>query len=169
MLDVRVGSIERHPVTGAPLIALEPHDSTTRTRLVLPLSAAVACSLSHELEGQVTLRGMAYILLGQVADLLGGEIVAVEIVPAPNDMAAGRLCVDGRDGTKLLPVEIALGIGLAVVLGLPLRVSTQLVHEAPRLDQSPPPPALAAPADAPPLAGTLPSEVPDAFRRAFSG
>src|SRR5262245_26760587 len=166
MIEVRVGSIERHPVTGAPLIALEPRDTTTRTRLVLPLSSAVACSLSHELEGQVTLRGMVYTLLAQIADILGGEIAAVEIVPAPNGMAAGRLRVDGRDGTTLLPVEIALGIGLAVVLGLPLRVAAQLVHEAPRLDQSPAPTLDARP-DTSPLGGTFPSEVPDAFRRAF--
>ena len=167
MIEVRVGSIERHPVTGAPLIALEPRDATTRRRLVLPLSAAVACSLSHELEGQITLRGMAYTLLGQVAEILGGEITAVEIMPAPNGMAAGRLRVDGREGTTLLPVEIALGIGLAVVLGLPLRVAAQLVDAAPRLDQSPPPDR-DVPAATPPLAGTPPSEVPDAFRRAFS-
>ena len=81
-------------------------------------------------------------------------------------MAAGRLRVDGRDGTAVLPVEIALGIGLAVVLGLPLRVDRQLVHAARRLDQSPLP---VAPPDDPPLASVLPSEVPDAFRRAFSG
>lgn len=167
MIEVRVGSIERHPVTGAPLIALEPRDAAARTRLVLPLSAAVACSLSHELEGQVTLRGMAYTLLGQVAEVLGGEITAVEIMPAPNGMAAGRLRVDGRDGTTLLPVEIALGIGLAVVLGLPLHVAPQLVDEAPRLDASPAP-ALDVPAEAPSLTPTPPSEVPDAFRRAFS-
>jgi bifunctional DNase/RNase len=166
MIEVRVGSIERHPVTGAPLIALEPCDTTTRTRLVLPLSAAVACSLSHELEGQVTLRGMVYTLLGQVADILGGEVTAVEIVPAPNGMAAGRLRIDGHEGAVLLPIEIALGIGLAVVLGLPLRVADQLVHEAPRLDQSP---ALDVLPDAPPLANMLPTNVPDAFRRAFPG
>ena len=87
----------------------------------------------------MTLRGMVYTLLGQIADMLGGEITAVEIMPAPNCMAAGRLCVDGHEGMTLLPVEIALGIGLAVVLGLPLRVAAQLVHEAPRLDQSPVP------------------------------
>ena len=166
MIEVRVGPIERHPVTGAPLIALEPCDATARTRLVLPLSAAVACSLSHELEGQATLRGMAYTLLGQVAEILGGAITAVELVPAPNGMAAGRLRVDGHEGTTLLPVEIALGIGLAVVLGLPLRVATQLVQEAPRLDHSSSP-ALDVRPDVPPLASTVPSEVPDAFRRAF--
>jgi bifunctional DNase/RNase len=166
MIEVRVGSIERHPVTGAPLIALEPRDPTTRARLVLPLSAAVACSLRHELEGQVTLRGRAYTLLGQVADVLGGAIAAVEIVPASNGMASGRLCIDGREGMTLLPVEIALGIGLSVVLGLPLRVADQLVHEAPRLDQSPSP-ALDGTSAAPPLANVPPSEVPDAFRRAF--
>ena len=77
MIDVRVGSIDRHPVTGAPLVALEPQDASSRTRLVLPLSAAVACSLSHELEGQLTLRATAYTLMGQVADALGGEITAV--------------------------------------------------------------------------------------------
>jgi hypothetical protein len=181
MIDVRVGSVERHPVTGAPLIALEPRDTTTRTRLVLPLSPAVACSLSHELEGQLTLRGMVYTLLGQVTNTLGGEITAIEIVPAPNGMAAGHLCIDGQAGTTLLPVEIALGIGLAVVLDVPLRVAAQLVHEAPRLDASP---ALDVPTEAPPLATMLPSgsfetppasesepalDVPDAFRRAFSG
>ena len=109
---------------------------------------------------------MVYTLLGQIAEILAGEITAVEIMPAPNGMAAGRLCIDGREGTTLLPVEIALGIGLAVVLGLPLRVSSHLVEEAPRLDQSSAP---GASLDAPPLAGALPSEVPDAFRRAFSG
>lgn len=161
MIEVRVGSIERHPVTGAPMMALEPLDTTTQTRLVLPLSAAGACSLSHELEGQVTLRGLAYTLLGQVAKILGGEVTAVEIMPAPNGMAAGRLRVDSHEGATLLPVEIALGISLAVVLGLPLRIDDQLVREAPRLDQS-----LAV--DVPPDAPALPKAVPDAFRRAFS-
>jgi hypothetical protein len=155
MIDVRVGSIDRHPVTGAPLVSLEPRDPMARERLVLPLSAAVACSLSHELEGQATLRGLVYTLLGQVADILGGEITAVEIVPAPNDMAAGRLRVDGLEGATLLPVEIALGIGLAVVLGLPLRVADQLVYDAPKLDR---------PVDLPAAI-----DLPDAFRRAFPG
>jgi bifunctional DNase/RNase len=161
MIEVRVGSIEKHPVTGAPLIALEPHDTTTRTRLVLPLSAAVACSLSHELEGQITLRGMACTLLGQVAESLGGVVAAVEISPAPNGMAAGHLRIDGHSGATLVPVEIALGIGLAVVLGVPLRVDDQLVFQAPRLDQAPAQDALPLPAAPAP-------DVPDAFRRAFS-
>jgi hypothetical protein len=151
MIEVSVSSVERHPVTGAPLVSLEPRDTTTRTRLVLPLSPAAACSLSHELEGQVTIRGMVSTLLGQVAESLGGVLAAVEIVPAPNSMAAGRLRIDGPDGCTLLPVEIALGIGLAVILDLPLRVDRQLVLDAPRLEASP----AAAPA------------VPDAFRRAF--
>jgi bifunctional DNase/RNase len=181
MIEVRVGSIERHPVTGAPLVALEPRDTTARTRLVLPLSTAVACSLSHELEGQTTLRGMVYTLLGQIADILGGEITAVEIVPAANDMAAGRLRVDrvdGDDGAILLPVEIPLGIGLAVVLGLPLRVADKLVHDAPKLDR-PATVDLSARADGQPDAPPSPEprrdvdvptalDVPDAFRRAFS-
>jgi len=157
MIDVRVGSVERHPTTGAPLIALEPRDPSSRTRLVLPLSPAVACSLSHELAGQVTLRGMVYTLLGQVADILGGQIAAIEIVPAPNGMAAGQLRIDGQAGATVLPVEIALGIGLAVLLDVPLRVAPQLVHDAPKLDR---------PSSADP---TPPLEVPDAFRRAFSG
>ena len=157
MIEVRVGAIERHPVTGAPLVALEPRDPASRTRLVLPLSAAVACSLSHELDGQVTLRATAYTLLGQVADALGGEITAVEILPAANGMAAGRLRISGQTADSLLPVELALGIGLSVVLGLPLRVSDELVRDAPRLDR-------ACGADRP-----APPAVPEAFRRAFSG
>ena len=161
MLDVRVGSIEKHPVTGAPLIALEPCDAAARTRLVLPLSPAVACSLSHELEGQVTLRGMACTLLGQVADRLGADVVAVEILPAPNGMAAGQLRIEGQRGATLLPVEIALGIGLAVVLGLPLRVDDRLVQTAPQLDPAPA-------QDTPPIVAAQAHDVPDAFRRAFS-
>jgi bifunctional DNase/RNase len=165
MIEVRVGSIDRHPVTGAPLVSLEPRQPLNRTRLVLPLSAAAACSLSHELEGQTTLRGTVYTLLGQVADILGGQIAAVEIVPAPNGMAAGHLRICSPDNAMLMPVEIALGIGLAVVLGVPLCVDDRLVHEAPRLDQpaedeaTPEKPATAQPAAA--------LEVPDAFRRAF--
>ena len=166
MIEVRVGSIDRHPVTGAPLVSLEPRQPLGRTRLVLPLSAAVACSLSHELEGQTTLRGSVYTLLSHVADVLGGQIAAVEIVPAPNGMAAGHLRICGPDSAMLIPVEIALGIGLAVVLGVPLCVDDRLVHEAPRLDH---------PADAEVMteqpgrrvpAAAL--DVPDAFRRAFS-
>jgi hypothetical protein len=80
---------------------------------------------------------MVYTLLGQITDTLGGRIDAIEIVPAPNGMAAGRLCIDGRTGPASLPIEIALGIGLAVVLDLPLRVSAQLVDEAPRFDSMP--------------------------------
>ena len=165
MIEVRVGSIDRHPVTGAPLVSLEPRQPLSRTRLVLPLSAAVACSLSHELEGQSTLRGTVYTLLAQVADALGGQIAAVEIVPAPNGMAAGHLRICGPDSAMLMPVEIALGIGLAVVLGMPLCVDDRLVHEAPKLDRpadaeaTPEKPTTAEPAAA--------LEVPDAFRRAF--
>jgi bifunctional DNase/RNase len=165
VIEVRVGAIERHPVTGAPLVALEPCDTKSRTRLVLPLSAAVACSLSHELEGQATLRGLAYTLLGQVAESLGGIIAGIEIVPAPNGMAAGRLCIEGRDGATLLPVEIALGIGLAVVLGLPLRVAAQLVDTAPGLDLLP---AEAAPVESDTADRGPVGDVPDAFRRAFT-
>lgn len=165
MIEVRVGSIDRHPVTGAPLVSLEPRQPLSRTRLVLPLSAAVACSLSHELEGQTTLRGTVYTLLSHVADVLGGQIAAVEIVPAPNGMAAGHLRICGPDSATLIPIEIALGIGLAVVLGVPLCVDDRLVHEAPRLDRSvdaeatPEKPAPAQPGTA--------HEVPDAFHRAF--
>jgi bifunctional DNase/RNase len=165
MIEVRVGSIDRHPVTGAPLISLEPRNPTSRTRLVLPLSASVACSLSHELEGQTTLRGTVYTLLGQIANALGGEIAGVEIVPAPNGMAAGHLRICGPDSAMLIPVEIALGIGLAVVLGVPLCVDDRLVDEAPRLDR---------PADTAPASETTAQakpatmlDVPDAFRRAF--
>ncbi len=182
MIEMRVGSIERHPATGAPLVALEPRSSAIRTRLVLPLSAAVACSLSHEIEGQATLRSLVYTLVGQLADILGGEITAVEIVPAPNDMAAGRLRIDGPGGPTLLPVEIALGIGLAVVLDRPLCVADELVHSAPKLDKpmaadtsrtldrSGSTREAASPAPGDPTAPAIPStlEVPDAFRRAFS-
>ena len=177
MIEVRVGSIERHPVTGAPLVALEPRDSASRTRLVRPLSAAVACSLRHELDGQVTLRATAYALLGQVADALGGEISAVEIVPAASGMAAGRLCISDANGDVRVPIEIAMGIGLAVVLGVPLRVAAELVHAAPKLDRAcgndlaAPPEVLPGMPPEPPAATTkpaVPTEVPDAFRRAFS-
>lgn len=184
MIEVRVGSIERHPVTGAPLVALEPRDVRARTRLVLPLSPAVACSLSHELEGQTTLRSMAYTVLSQIADVLGGAISSFEIVPAPNGMAAGRLRVEGADGCTILPVEIALGIGMAVVLGVPLRVAERLVYDAPKLDRHPElsADAVSATGDATPpnerpadltLAPSAssetpaPVEVPDAFHRAF--
>jgi bifunctional DNase/RNase len=164
MIEVRVGSIDRHPVTGAPLVSLEPCQPLSRTRLVLPLSAAVACSLSHELEGQSTLRGTVYTLLSQVADSLGGQIAAVEIVPAPNGMAAGHLRICGPDNAMLMPVEIALGIGLAVVLGVPLCVDDSLVHEAPRLDR--PADGASAP-ETPAPAQPAALDVPDAFRRAF--
>ena len=178
MIEVRVGAIERHPVTGAPLVALEPRRSASRMRLVLPLSAAVACSLRHELDGQVTLRATAYALLGQVADALGGEIRSVEIVPAANGMAAGRLCISGEAGDVCVPVEIAMGIGLTVVLGVPLRVAAELVHAAPQLDHARGNDLVAAPEALPgmfpePPSATaepaVPTEVPDAFRRAFSG
>jgi bifunctional DNase/RNase len=152
VIEVRVGAVERHPVTAVPLVALEPRDPAIRTRLVLPLSPAVACSLSHELDGHTTLRSTAYTLLMQLAGALGGEVSAVEIVPAADGMAAGRLCIAGPVGGSRLPVEIALGIGLAVVLGLPLRVSEELVRDAPPLERS---------------AST--TDVPEAFRRAFPG
>jgi bifunctional DNase/RNase len=131
---------------------------------VLPISAAVACSLSHELEGQTTLRGLAYTLLGQAVESLGGTVAAIEIVPAPNGMAAARLCIEGHDGATLLPVEIALAIGLAVVLRLPMRVATQLVNTAPSLDRQTAP---GAPADREAAASAPVAEIPDAFRRAF--
>jgi bifunctional DNase/RNase len=178
VIEVRVGAIERHPVTGAPLVALEPCGSASRTRLVLPLSAAVACSLRHELDGQVTLRATAYALLGQVADALGGEIRGVEIVPAASGMAAGRVCISGATGDMRVPVEIAMGIGLAVVLGVPLRVAAELVHGAPQLDHArgndlaAPPEALPGMLPEPTAAASepaAPTEVPEAFRRAFSG
>lgn len=164
MIDVRVGSIDRHPVTGAPLVSLEPHDARFRTRLMLPLSPAAACSLSHELEGLTTLRALVYTLLSHVADTLGGQITAVEIVPAPNEMAAGHLRVCGPDASSLIPVEITLGIGLAVVLGVPLRIDDRLVHRTARLDL----PVDRAPAalDAP-LTSPAPADVPTAFHRAF--
>ena len=139
---------------------------SSRTRLVLPLSTAVACSLSHELEGQSTLRGTVYTLLNQVADALGGQIAAVEIVPAPNGMAAGHLRICGPDSAMLMPVEIALGIGLAVVLGIPLCVDDRLVHEAPKLDRpangeaTPEKPTTAEPAAA--LEVRTPSAAPSA-------
>ena len=47
VIEVHVGPIERHPVTGVTLVALEPRDTDTRARLVLPISPAVACSLGH--------------------------------------------------------------------------------------------------------------------------
>jgi hypothetical protein len=173
MIDVRVGSIDRHPVTGAPLVSLEPHDTRFRSRLMLPLSPAAACSLSHELEGLTTLRALVYTLMSHVADTLGGQITAVEIVPAPNEMAAGHLRVCGPDASSLIPVEITLGIGLAVVLGIPLRVDDRLVRPAMRTDlpvdrapAAPEPPAAPdtpAALEAPPAA----AEIPAAFHRAF--
>jgi bifunctional DNase/RNase len=164
MIDVRVGSIDRHPVTGAPLVSLEPHDTRLRARLMLPLSPAAACSLSHELEGQTTLRAMVYALLSHVADTLGGQITAVEIVPAPNEMAAGHLCVCGPDSSTLIPVEITLGIGLAVVLGVPLRVDDRLVQTKSRTGLPVNRPA-AAPDVSPPAPAPL--DIPAAFHRAF--
>lgn len=165
MIEVRVRSIDRHPVTGVALVSLELRQPLSRTRLVLPLSAAVACSLSHELEGQSTLRSTVYTLLAQVADALGGQIAAVEIVPAPNGMAAGHLRICGPDSAMLMPVEIALGIGLAVVLGIPLCVDDRLVHEAPKLDRPADEQATREKPATAQAAATV--DVPDAFRRAF--
>ncbi|MCC7372843.1 MAG: hypothetical protein IT306_30805 [Chloroflexi bacterium] len=165
MIDVCVGAVNRHPETGVPQVSLDPTAGTNcRRRLILPISSAAACTLTHELQGHITLRAAVYTLMGQVADALGGEIVAVEIVPAMFGMAAGRLVVSGVAGEARLPVEIVLGIGLAVVLGLPLRASEALLFDA--ADRLPAPEQPSADASTPALPR---ADVPDAFKRAFQG
>jgi bifunctional DNase/RNase len=152
MIEMLVRAVDRHPVTRVPVAILHPRLAGACDPVALAMTAAEACSLSHELEQRETVRGQAFGLLERVLAVAHGALLAVEVHQARPGLAMARLRVAHAGEVAVVTVEVAQAIGLAVHAGVPLLVSEALTSPAEP--------------DAPPE-GADPTGVPAAFSRAF--
>ena len=65
MLEMTVQTVDHDPKFGSPVVVLLPRDRADGPPMALPIRSAEACSLTHELEGQLTPRARAFALLTQ--------------------------------------------------------------------------------------------------------
>ena len=157
MIEMLVRGVGRDRDSGRALVRLEAPNLGPKATLALPLPNAEAHALAHELRGQGTLRGQAFVLLDRVVTRLGATVSAVEIVPSGADGAIARLRLERPEGGLELPVELGQVLGLSVARRIPVLVSKALLA-----------PAEAPAADASELAPAGSVEVPEAFLRAFA-
>jgi bifunctional DNase/RNase len=102
--------------------------------LALPVGAAEAHTLFHELNGQDTPRGHAMWLVGRVVDALGGHLRATRLTRDDDDdhELAGVLEIEAADGIVEVSVCATQALAVAARLGLPLVADTDLLETTPR-------------------------------------
>ncbi|HZO30524.1 MAG TPA: hypothetical protein VFH48_31520 [Chloroflexota bacterium] len=105
---------------------LLPRDLTAGAPLALPIRSAEACSLTHELEGQMTPRSRAFALLTQSLAAIHGYVAAIMVEPGEDGdpVARVRVCLPG--GWSEHQMDAASALGLAVYTMAPLLVSERL-------------------------------------------
>ena len=165
MIQMRVAAVTTHPQTGRAVAVLEPHDSSVNPTLALGITRAEACSLSHELRSQTTMRGQAYALLARCLSVQDARARAVCLLPAATGQVTARLDLEWPDGGSQTAIEVGHGLGLVVTLGVPLLVSEALFRSLGAVDDEHP----ATTSDGRPdrSADPLAAPIPTAFRRAF--
>lgn len=157
MITMTIRRVDVHQETGCPVAILEPRDRQQYPSLVVTLSGAEACSLSHELSLHPTLRSRAFGLLARCLGRFESQIVVIRLLAATAGLASAELELNCPSGTSRVSTEVGQALGLAVALGLPLLAAEEL---------------LSPPASEPDRANDAPvvpvsAGVPTAFKRAF--
>ena len=142
MLEMMVRTVDHDPRFGSPVAVLLPRDRAAGAPLALPIRSADACSLTHELEGQMTPRAKAFALLAQTLATIRGYVAAVVVEPGDDGdpVAMVRVCLP--DGWSEHRTDAVAGLGLAVYTMAPLLVSESLARATP--DATPDPDATVA-------------------------
>ena len=93
MLEMTVRTVDHDPKFGSPVVVLLPRDRADGPPVALPIRPAEACSLAHELEGQLTPRARAFALLTQTLAAIRGYVESIVVEPNEDGMAVGRVRV----------------------------------------------------------------------------
>jgi bifunctional DNase/RNase len=128
MLEMIVRTVDHDPRFGSPVAMLLPRDLAACAPLALPIRPAEACSLTHELERQVTPRSQAYALLAQTLSALGGYVATIVLEPGDDGDPIARVRVCLPFGWTEHLTDVTSALGLAVYASLPLLVAERLVH-----------------------------------------
>jgi bifunctional DNase/RNase len=128
MLEMTVRTVDHDPRSGSPVAVLLPRDLTAGAPLALPIRSAEACSLTHELEGQMTPRSKAFALLTQSLAAIRGYVAAIMVEPGQDGDLIARVQVCLPDGRSEHRTDAASALGLAVYTLAPLLVSEQLAQ-----------------------------------------
>lgn len=157
MIAMTVRRIDVHRETGLPVAILEPWNRERYPSLVVTLSRAEACSLSHELSLRPTLRSRAFGLLARCLGRFESQVVVIRLLAATAGLASAELELDCPSGTSRVSTEVGQALGLAVTLGIPLLAAEELMSttdsDTGRANDAP--------------AVGRPAGVPTAFKRAF--
>lgn len=130
MLEMTVRTVDHDPRFGRPVAVLLPRDLAAGSPLALPIRSAEACSLTHELEGQMTPRSKAFALLTQSLAAIRGYVAAIVVEPGDDGDPIARVRVCLPDGWSEHRTDAASALGLAVYTLAPLLVSEQLARAA---------------------------------------
>ena len=138
MLEMTVRTVDHHPKSGSPVAVLIPRDRADGPPIALPMRSAEACSLTHELEGQLTPRAKAFALLTQALAAIRGYVAAIVVEPGEDGVAVGKVRVCLPDGWSEHQIDAPAALGLSIYTLAPLLVSDHLAHgpasPAPDLD-----------------------------------
>jgi bifunctional DNase/RNase len=104
----------------AAVIVLGERGQLDSPTLSLPVVAAEAHTLFHELHAEVTPRAHALTLLASVIDALGGRPTQVRLTIEANDQAIGVLDIDTERALLEIEVCASQAVALAAKLDLPL-------------------------------------------------
>lgn len=159
MREMIVRTVDQDPKVGRPVAVLLPRDFTAGGPLALPIRSSEACSLTHELEGQMTPRSKAFALLTQSLAAIRGYVAAIVVEPGDDGDSIARVRVSLPTGWSEHRTDAASALGLAVYTMAPLLVSERLAQSASDTTPHTNPRAVAD--------GEVPSSVPAPFLRAL--
>jgi bifunctional DNase/RNase len=128
MLEMTVRTVDHDPKSGSPVAVLLPRDRADGPPMALPIRSAEACSLTHELEGQLTPRARAFALLTQTLAAIRGYVAAIVVEPGDDGDPIATVRVRLPDGWCEHRTDAASALGLAVYTLAPLLVSEHLAH-----------------------------------------
>jgi bifunctional DNase/RNase len=129
-LDVRE---VRPPSSGTgPAVVVCPRGQRHGPSLAVPIGAAEAHALYHELNAQDTPRSHALLLLGSVIEAVGGRACAARLTADDHDGLGGLLEIELANGRVQVGACPSQALAVAVRLGLPLLADASLLADAPR-------------------------------------
>jgi bifunctional DNase/RNase len=134
MLEMIVRTVDHDPKSGSPVAILLPRDLRACAPLALPIESVEACSLTHELEDQITPRAGAYALLAQTLSAVGGYVAAITLAASADGAPVARVRVCRPNGWTEHLTGVTSALGLSVYSSLPLLVSEHLVRASASLE-----------------------------------
>lgn len=123
-----VDSLAFDPGSKSPLLVLKEKDG--ERQLILSIGLVEASAIAAALEEVETNRPMTHDLLAQVMDMVGANLLRVEIHDLEEDTFIGNLVITHGDEIMIVDCRPSDGITMALKVGAELLVHEQVFEKA---------------------------------------